>query len=80
MYAVRLDLPQDDDRRPPGAKKPPPVDESLTWVYRHTAIADRQIEELIGTVKGVMVDGMVPQDEVEFLLRWMATIREAANL
>lgn len=80
LYEVRLDLPQDDDRQPPAAEKPAPVNESLIRVYRHTAIADRQIDELIGIVKGVMADGMVTQGEVEFLLRWMETNRQAANL
>lgn len=79
-YSAWLDLPEDDDCKLPAAVKPTPVDESLIRVYRHTAIADRQIDELIGIVKGVMADGMVTQGEVEFLLRWMETNRQAANL
>ncbi len=80
LYAVWLDLPQDDDVQPPAATTPTPVDESLIRVYRRTATADRQIDELIGIVKGVMADGMVTQGEVEFLLRWIETNRQAANL
>jgi NAD-dependent DNA ligase len=52
----------------------------LISVYRNGAIADRQIDELIGIVKGVMADGMVTHGEVEFLLRWMEANRQAANL
>lgn len=79
-YAVWLDLPEDGDCQPPAVAQSTIVDESLIRVYRHTAIADRQIDELIGIVKGVMADGMVTQGEVEFLLRWMETNRQAANL
>lgn len=79
-FRLWLDLPQDDDAQPPAATTPTPVDDSLIRVYRHTATADRQIDELIGIVKGVMADGMVTQGEVEFLLRWMETNRQAANL
>lgn len=81
-YAAWLDLPQDDDDdcAQHAAAKSTSVDESLIRVYRHTAIADRQIDELIGIVKGVMADGMVTQGEVEFLLRWMETNRQAANV
>lgn len=31
----------------------------------------RQIEELIGLIKGVMADGAVRQSEVEFLVKWL---------
>lgn len=79
-YAVRLDLPEDNDCQPLVTAQPAPLEESLILVYRHTAIADRQIDELIGIVKGVMADGIVTQAEVEFLLRWIETNRQAANL
>ncbi|MGI4846289.1 MAG: BRCT domain-containing protein [Janthinobacterium lividum] len=79
-HTAWLDLPQDDDCQPTVREKPTPVDESLIQVYRNTAIADRQIDELIGIVKGVMADGMVTHGEVEFLLRWMEANRQAANL
>ncbi|MGV3743222.1 MAG: BRCT domain-containing protein [Burkholderiaceae bacterium] len=42
-------------------------DESLS---RETALS-RQIEELIGLIKGVMADGTVRQSEVEFLVKWL---------
>lgn len=39
--------------------------------YRSHAVANRQVDELIGIVKGVMADGMIHQGEAEFLLLWM---------
>ncbi len=33
--------------------------------------SDRQVNELIGLVKGVTADGSVDQSEVEFLLKWL---------
>lgn len=47
----------------------------LIKAFRSEAVLDRQIDELIGIVKGVMADGMVHQGEVEFLLQWMSTNR-----
>jgi NAD-dependent DNA ligase len=58
-------------------KSPPPS--QMEWVNippprqrgaREGATA-RQINELIGLVKGVTADGSVDQSEVEFLLRWL---------
>lgn len=48
-----------------------PNSQPLTQAFRSDAVLDRQIDELIGIIKGVMADGMVHQGEVEFLLRWM---------
>lgn len=45
----------------------------LLKAFRSEAIVDRQIDELIGLIKGIMADGMVHQGEVEFLLAWMET-------
>lgn len=50
----------------------------LIQAFRAQAVADRQIDELIGIIKGVMADGMVHQGEVEFLIRWMES--NAASL
>jgi len=38
---------------------------------RAEAVADRDVDELIGIVKGVMADGNVVADEARFLLAWM---------
>jgi hypothetical protein len=79
-YGIWLDLPQDEEGPPFGQSNVKPIDDPRIPIYRHAAVADRQIDELIGIVKGVMADGMVTQGEVEFLLRWMETNRQAANL
>ncbi len=42
-------------------------------------IADRQIDELIGICKGVLADGLVFKEEVDFLLRWMESNRGVAE-
>ncbi len=39
-------------------------------LVKETALS-RQIEELIGLIKGVMADGAVRQSEVEFLVKWL---------
>ena len=40
--------------------------------FRQPAIAERQIDTLIGLCKGVVADGVVNQDEAEFLRDWLA--------
>lgn len=47
--------------------------------YRGQAVQGRQIDELIGIVKGVLADGVVCQQEVEYLLRWLEANRGAAS-
>lgn len=44
------------------------TDPNLITAFRNEAVTDRQIDELIGIIKGVLADGMVSQGEVEFLL------------
>ena len=51
----------------------------LVSSFRSAAVAARQIDELIGVVKGIVADGMVHQAEIEFLLRWLESNREAAE-
>ena len=51
----------------------------LIQAFRSEAVIDRQIDELIGIVKGVMADGMVHQGEVEFLLAWLEANRSALD-
>lgn len=48
--------------------------------YRADAVADRQIDELIGLVKGVLADGAICQGEVEYLYAWLNANRNAAQL
>lgn len=79
-YRIWIDLPQDSDDQQPIEVLKRPTSDLLIGVYRHAAVADRQIDELIGIVKGVMADGVVTHGEVEFLLRWMEANRQAANL
>lgn len=79
-YRIWIDLPHDSDDPQPIEAVKQPASDLLISVYRHAAVADRQIDELIGIVKGVMADGIVTQGEVEFLLRWMEANRQAANL
>jgi hypothetical protein len=79
-FGIWLDLPQDNEHQPADEIASRAIQESLIHVYRRGAVADRQIDELIGIVKGVLADGVVTQGEVMFLLRWMETNRHAANL
>lgn len=79
-YVVHLDIPEDDDRAPEENVASESNDESLIRAYRYANVADRQIDELIGIIKGVMADGIVSHDEVEFLLRWMEANRHAAHV
>lgn len=51
----------------------------LNQRYRGQAVQGRQIDELIGLVKGVLADGVICQQEVEYLLRWLETNRSAAH-
>jgi NAD-dependent DNA ligase len=48
--------------------------------YRFAAVSQRKIDELLGIIKGVLVDGHVSQGEAEYLLAWMHANREAANV
>ena len=48
--------------------------------YRNQAVQGRQIDELIGLVKGVLADGTICQQEVEFLLRWLESNRSVIDV
>lgn len=41
--------------------------------FRAAAVRDRQVDELIGLVKGVLADGQVAEAEARFLLTWLTT-------
>lgn len=45
----------------------------------HGRRKDRTTDELIGLVRGLLADGMVVQQEAEFLARWLAEKREFLN-
>lgn len=45
---------------------------------RRDAVEGRQVDELLGLVKGVLADGALCTGEVEFLYRWMELNREIA--
>lgn len=79
-YGIRLDLPQDEKSLIPEEIRLESDANPRIPIYRHAAVADRQIDELIGIVKGVMADGTVTHGEVEFLLRWMESNRHSATL
>lgn len=51
----------------------------LVRAFRSEAVAERQIDELIGLIKGVLADGAICQDEVEFLYGWMTANRGASD-
>lgn len=40
---------------------------------------DREVDELVGLCKGVIADGMINQQEAEFLLQWLELNREAQD-
>lgn len=43
--------------------------------YRAQAVEARQLDEMIGLIRGVLADGALRQEEVEFLLRWIESNR-----
>lgn len=48
-------------------------------LYRSQAVGQRQIDELIGLCKGVLLDGAVSKNEADGLLNWLETNKAAAN-
>lgn len=63
-----------------GARSQDQHGQPLVKAFRGSAVADRQVDELIGLVKGVLADGAVCPNEVRFLLQWMEANREAADM
>ncbi len=47
--------------------------------YRSEAVGERQVDELIGLVKGVLADGAICQGEIEFLYGWLTANQNAAH-
>jgi NAD-dependent DNA ligase len=56
------------------------IQNALIGAFRSESIVDRQIDELIGIIKGILADGLVTQEEVQFLLAWMDANKKAKNL
>lgn len=46
---------------------------------RGEVVADRDVDELIGIIKGVLADGQVVEDEADFLVNWIQTHVTAAG-
>lgn len=51
----------------------------VAQALRRDAREDRQVDELLGLVKGVLADGVLCAGEIEFLYRWMEINREVAT-
>lgn len=51
----------------------------LAQALRRDAVEGRQVDELLGLVKGVLADGALCEGEVQFLYRWMELNREIAS-
>lgn len=47
--------------------------------YRHQQITTRQLDELLGICRGVVMDGHVSQNEAELLMLWMANNRQCLD-
>ena len=41
-------------------------------IFNRTDVADRQVDTLIGLCRGITADGVVNQEEAEFLQHWLA--------
>ena len=52
-----------------------PTEEQLNRRYNCARLHDRQIDEMLGIIKGVLCDGMIMREEVAFLLRWIDSNR-----
>ena len=48
--------------------------------YAQSRINNRQMDTLVGLAKGVIADGVVTQEEAEFLLSWLANNRFTDNI
>lgn len=46
--------------------------------FRQDAVAERQIDEFIGLIKGITADGTIHRGQIEFLLAWLETNRAAS--
>jgi len=51
----------------------------LAQALRRDAVEGRQVDELLGLVKGVLADGALCEGEVHFLLRWLESNHEIVD-
>ena len=51
----------------------------LTRRFAKARVSDRSVDELIGICRGVLADGMVSQDEAQFLMAWLDSNRQIEN-
>lgn len=62
------------------AEKCSPEKEVLSnFRFARSRVTDRQVDELLGIIKGVLADGEVSQTEAEFVLSWLHTNRECCE-
>lgn len=52
------------------------TEDQLNRRYNGARLHDRQIDEMLGIIKGVLCDGMIMREEVEFLVRWIDSNRD----
>ncbi|HAW74925.1 MAG TPA: NAD-dependent DNA ligase [Alteromonas australica] len=50
-----------------------------TNIYNSRSVEDRKMDTLIGLSKGLLADGKLVQEEVEFLLQWLLQNRDSNN-
>jgi NAD-dependent DNA ligase len=53
--------------------------EKETLIYRAHAIGQRQVDEMIGIIKGIMSDGQANASEIGFLLQWLEANQTATT-
>lgn len=51
------------------------TEDQMNRRYNGTRLHDRHIDEMLGIIKGVLCDGMIMREEVEFLIRWIDSNR-----
>ena len=55
------------------------MSEALNVRFGQDRIDSRRVDELIGIARGIMADGRLNQEEVEFLQKWLAASQDASN-
>ena len=54
-------------------------DQRLHRLFSRARLDDRQVNELLGIARGLIADGVVTNDEAEYLLKWLAANREVTD-
>lgn len=55
------------------------MNEAILVQYSRDRIESRQVDELIGLARGLIADGMINQQEVEFLQKWLVANGSASD-